>query len=302
MPAGGANLNAGSGVRQRPVRRGEQLVRVGRRREGAPLERGGAEREDPRLLEGLADLPHQVQVAVHQEPAEDVEPADHAVALVDVHLERQCRVAGDPVAEPDQRALEPERLADHVDRVGMAAHVAEVGVAVVAEQLALAHRAEQGPVGQEGLDPGVVQCREHDLDGVHQRLDIGGATGVEGDDATPGLVEAERLPVAVEDLDPPGARAEGHLLVEDLLPRLVHDHREPGGSVEELLQGARPGHPPAAADPAPGTAAVAVQPERVDPPPFDQHVHHGLPRCPRRDAVGVDGHVTHAQETHGRRL
>jgi hypothetical protein len=191
--------------------------------------------------------------------------------------------------------------------VGVAADVAEVGVAVVAQQLALPHRAEQGAVGQERLDPGVAQGREHDLDGVHERLDVLRGPRVEGDDAAPGLVQAERLPVAVDDLDPPGAGAERHRVVEDLLPGLVHDHGEPGGPVEELLQGARPGHPPAvpdpAADPATDPAAVAVQPERVDPPSVDQHVHHGLPRCAGRDAVGVDGHGTHsAQETHGPRL
>ena len=125
----------------------------------AALERAGAEREDPLPLERRADLAHQVQVAVGEEAAEDVEAADRPVALDHVDLERAAAVAGDPVAHVGQRALQPERLAHHVDRVGVLADVAEVGVAVVADQPSLADRAEQRAVGRERVDAGLLAGR-----------------------------------------------------------------------------------------------------------------------------------------------
>ena len=189
----------------RSVRRGQELVGVRRRRQGAALERGGAEREDPVPLERGADLAHQDQVAVVQEAAEHVEPADRAVGLQDVDLERGTAVAADPVAHLREPALEGEGLADHVDRVGVLADVAEVGVAVVADQLAAAHRAEQRAVRRERVDAGGAQRLEHLLDGVQQRRDVLVAAGVEGLGEAVALVEAERPALGVDDRDP-GAR------------------------------------------------------------------------------------------------
>ena len=227
-----------------PVGGGEQPVRVGGCREGPPLQGGGAEREDPRLLELLPDLPQQVQVAVHQEAAEHVQAADRAVGLLDVHLEGERGVAGDPVAVGHQRPLDPERLADHVDRVGVVADVGEVGVAVVADHRTVTVGTQQGAVGEEGLDADVTQRGDHLGRGVQQRLQLLAAAGVEGDDPAQVLVEADRLAVPVDDLDPALAAAQGHLPVEDLLTGPGHHHLDVRGAVEELAQRLGPGEEP----------------------------------------------------------
>ena len=174
------------------VRRLEQLLGPGRSRQRAAGERAGAEREDPVLLEGRADLAHQVELAVEEVAAEDVEPAHATVGLDHVDLERGGAVAVDGVALLAQRALQPEGLADHVERVGVPADVAEVDVVVVADEVLLADGAEQGAVRRERVHPGLVQGRQHLLGRVEQRLDVLGVAGVEDGGDPVGLVDAER--------------------------------------------------------------------------------------------------------------
>ena len=223
------------------VRRGEELVGVGGRREHAPLEGAGAEREDPLPLERRADLPHQVEVPVEEEAAEHVEPADRPVGLLDVDLERTAAVAGDAVAHVGQRPLQPERLAHHVDGLGVLADVAEVGVAVVPDQLPSAHRAEQRAVGREGVDPGLLQRAEHLLDRVEQRLHVLGAAGVEGLREPQGLVDAQRQATVVDHGDPLLTFPEPDLLVEhDGAAHVLHE-TEPRRTVQEAAQRRRPG-------------------------------------------------------------
>ena len=270
----------------RAVRRGEEPVRVGRRRELAALQGAGAEREDPLPLERGADLAHQVEVPVEQEAAEHVEPAHRPVRLDHVDLEGAAAVAGDAVAHVRQRPLQPERLADHVDRVGVLADVAEVGVAVVPDQLPLAHRAEQGAVGREGVDARLPQRAEHLLDRVEQRLDVLRAAGVEGLREAQGLVDAQRQPAVVDDGDPAVSLAEPHLLVEHDGAADVLDEPQLRRTVQEAAQRGRPAHDV----PAAGRLAVALQPERPDPATVEEHVEDDLGARVRAHPLVVDAH------------
>ena len=270
----------------RAVRRGEELVGVRGGRKLTALERAGAEREDPLPLEGGADLAHQVQVAVRQEAAEHVEAADRAVALDHVDLERAAAVAGDPVAHVRQRPLQAERLAHHVDRVGVLADVAEVGVAVVPDQVSLADRAEQGAVGRERVDAGLLQGAEHLLDRVQQGLHVLRAAGVEGLREAQRLVDPERQPALVDDGDPLVTVAEVHLLVVHDRAAHVLDDAQLRRPVQEPTQGRRPRHDVRAA----ARLTVAPQPERPDPAAVEEHVEDDLVLGPRPHPVVVDAH------------
>ena len=108
--------------------------------------------------ERVTDLAHQVEPVVEEVAAEHVEAADAAVGLGHVDPEGGTAVAVDREPLPDQLALEPEGLADHVDGVVVPADVAEVDVAVVPDEAALAHRTQQGAVGQERLDAALLQA------------------------------------------------------------------------------------------------------------------------------------------------
>ena len=238
---GVSKWKAGSGTFQLgAVRRLEQLLRPGRSRQRAPGERAGAEREDPVLLERRPDLAHQVEPPVEEVAAEDVEPAHPAVGLDHVDLERGGAVAVDGVALLAQGALQPEGLADHVERVRVPADVAEVDVVVVPDEVLLADGAEQGAVRRERLHPGVVERREHLLGRVEQRLDVLVVAGVEHGGDPVGLVDAERPSVGVDDGDPVVLVAEAHLLVVRHGAGDVLDHREPGGALQEALEHRRP--------------------------------------------------------------
>ena len=145
---------------------------------------------------GVRISPIRCRLPSCRKPPKTSRPRTEPSASSDVDLERGTAVAADPVAHVGQRALQRERLAHHVDRVGVVADVAEVGVAVVTDQLAAADRAEQRAVGRERVDAGLAQRVEHLLDRVQQRRHVLGAAGVEGLRRARCLVDAERAALA----------------------------------------------------------------------------------------------------------
>ena len=199
----GLELEGGVGVAPAgPVHRLQQLLGTRRHGDVDALEGGGGQRVEPVLLERDADLAHEVEAPGVEEAGEDVDAAPEAVGLADQHLERGTAVADALEAPLVHRPLQPEGLPDDVDRGAVLADVGDVGVAVVAEDAALAHGPEQGAVADERTRPCSRDGLQHRDRRRDQRRDVAGAARLEGRHQPPGLVDAERDALVVDDADP----------------------------------------------------------------------------------------------------
>ncbi len=120
-----------------------------------------------------------MQVAIHQEAAEDVQATHRPIALGYIDLERCAGISGRRIAHVAQGTLEVERFAHDVDGVLMLADVAEISIAVVTDQPTVANRPEQGAVGEKPLDASRLQCGQYFFDGIEQGRHLVGASGLE---------------------------------------------------------------------------------------------------------------------------
>ena len=165
-------------------------------------------------------------MVVVEEPREHVQPPRHPFVVPHGHLERAAAVAGDLQPIAVQQALDPEGLADDVRRVGVQTQVADVGVVVVPDQRAVAHRAEEGAVRRERVQPERRELRQHQLDRVDQRAQLVGIAGVERGHQSSTGIDHQWQALRIGDADPALEVAEPELrLGQHGAGRVPHGHQ-----------------------------------------------------------------------------
>ena len=179
----------------------------------------------------------------------------------------------------------------------MPAQVGHVRVAVVTDDVTIAHRAEEAAEREEGIEPALLaQVAQDPFDGVQ---DVRGHRVVGAGEhplQVSGLVDGDRVPVGVHDVDRVRAGAERDPLLEHGLAATVPDQAHLGHPVEVRLQDRGPADP---SDAEPGALALRV--EGPDPFAAEPDVDDVLEAGGDADAVAAHREAgAHGRSAQGR--